>query len=417
MMNSLKRILTLLLVLILTASVYPVQAEAAAVQNASAFPEGTYVIESALGKNKVLTVEKSSKQKRAGLVISTNKNTKFQTFKIKSAGKGYYTITCTGSSMNVDVQGGSSADRARIQQFTPNSAKAQKWTIRSCGSGWYNICSSISGKPIDIKGGKSADGTPAQLFKANKGKAQKFRFVKVESLKKSNASGTGLAALKKSLDARAGKESGIWSYCVIQTSSGKGVSLNDRKMTAASLIKLYVAGAYYQAVKDGRIRNDYENTVRNMIVYSDNEACNKLIDLVGMKNINQFIQNKGFSKTRLNRKMLAKGEENYTSAKDCARLLQAVLNGKFVSSGASASILKYLKAQTRTGKIPAGVPSGVKTANKTGELAYTENDAAIVWGKKGPYIIVILSDQVGAPGKARTAITNMSRITYDAIGK
>ena len=216
-MNSLKRILTLFLVLILTVSVYPVPAEAAAVQNASAFPEGTYVIESALGKNKVLTVEKSSKQKRAGLVISTNKNTKFQTFKIKSAGKGYYTITCTGSSMNVDVQGGSSADRARIQQFTPNSAKAQKWTIRSCGSGWYNICSSISGKPIDIKGGKSADGTPAQLFKANKGKAQKFRFVKVESLKKSNASGTGLAALKKSLDARAGKESGIWSYCVIQT--------------------------------------------------------------------------------------------------------------------------------------------------------------------------------------------------------
>ncbi len=395
MTHSIKKILTLILIFILTVSVYPATAAAAAERSAAAFPEGTYVIVSALGKNKVLTVEKSSKEKRARLILSTNKNTKFQTFKVKSAGKGLYTITCTGSSMNVDVQGGSSADRARIQQFTPNSSKAQKWAIKSCGSGWYNICSSISGKPIDIKGGKSADGTPAQLFKANKGNAQKFRFVKVESLKKSNASGTGLAALKKSLDARAGKESGIWSYCVVQTSSGKAISLNDRKMTAASLIKLYVAGAYYQAVRDGRIKNDYENTVRNMIVYSDNDACNKLIDLVGIKNINQFIQNKGFSKTRLNRKMLAKGEENYTSAKDCARLLP----------------------QTRTGKIPAGVPSGVKTANKTGELAYTENDAAIVWGKKGPYIIVILSDQVGAPGRARTAITNMSKMTYEAIGR
>ena len=408
MTHSIKKILTLILIFILTVSVYPATAAAAAERSAAAFPEGTYVIVSALGKNKVLTVEKSSKEKRARLILSTNKNTKFQTFKVKSAGKGLYTITCTGSSMNVDVQGGSSADRARIQQFTPNSSKAQKWAIKSCGSGWYNICSSISGKPIDIKGGKSADGTPAQLFKANKGNAQKFRFVKVESLKKSNASGTGLAALKKSLDARAGKESGIWSYCVVQTSSGKAISLNDRKMTAASLIKLYVAGAYYQAVRDGRIKNDYENTVRNMIVYSDNDACNKLIDLVGMKNINQFIQNKGFSKTRLNRKMLAKGEENYTSAKDCARLLQAVLNGKFVSSGASDELGDILHLFDR--QMPAMIP----------EPAYPAYaDANVMDGREiiFPDTDMENSDQVGAPGRARTAITNMSKMTYEAIGR
>ncbi len=41
--------------------------------------------------------------------------------------------------------------------------------------------------------------------------------------------------------------------------------------------------------------------------------------------------------------------------------------------------MAYLKAQQLRSKIPDGVPSGVQTANKTGELDTVENDAAIVF--------------------------------------
>ena len=107
-----------------------------------------------------------------------------------------------------------------------------------------------------------------------------------------------------------------------------------------------------------------------MINVSDNSACNNLISAVGMSNVNEFAAKNGYKATQLNRKMLvSNGKENYTSAADCGKMLEKVLKGTYVSKHASERILeKGLKAQQRRSKIPAGVPSGVETANKTGEL-------------------------------------------------
>lgn len=42
-------------------------------------------------------------------------------------------------------------------------------------------------------------------------------------------------------------------------------------------------------------------------------------------------------------------------------------------------------------KIPAGLPSGIKCANKTGENDSCQNDVAIVYGKKTTYILCIFA--------------------------
>ena len=73
-------------------------------------------------------------------------------------------------------------------------------------------------------------------------------------------------------------------------------------------------------------------------------------------------------------------------------------------------MLTLLKKQTRKGKIPAGLPKGVKSANKTGEYESRQHDAAIVFSKKADYIIVIMSEGDGA---AIGHIQNLSRITYN----
>ena len=205
---------------------------------------------------------------------------------------------------------------------------------------------------------------------------------------------------------------GTWSVYVKNIDTGETVSLHDEPMTAASLIKLYVAGAYYST--DPEAANASRcSQVDSMINVSSNEACNALIDLLGMEEINAFIRDRGDSRSVLNRKMLQQnGKENYITARACGQILEQILEGSYVSAAASSRLLQNLKDQARTGKIPAGVPKGTTTANKTGELADTENDAAIVWSPGGTYILCVMSTGLSDTSAARRSIVEISEAVY-----
>ena len=89
-----------------------------------------------------------------------------------------------------------------------------------------------------------------------------------------------------------------------------------------------------------------------------------------------------------------------------------------VNADASADMLALLKAQTRTGKIPSGIPSGVETANKTGELSAgdglgaVENDIAIVFDKEHPYVLCVLSNNIQNNSSAQETIKKISADVY-----
>jgi beta-lactamase class A len=154
-----------------------------------------------------------------------------------------------------------------------------------------------------------------------------------------------------------------------------------------------------------------------MLSRSDNDAANRLIGLLGMDRINEFIKKHGFEDSQLNRLMLANnGLENYTSVKDCTELLEEVYHGSFVSQEASERILSALKDQSVRTKIPAGLPEDVVCANKTGELSNIENDSAIVFTQGGDYIFCVMSERVSA-GNAQKEIQEMSRTIYEKLGK
>ena len=209
---------------------------------------------------------------------------------------------------------------------------------------------------------------------------------------------------------------GTWSVYCKRMDTGESFCLNDSPMTAASLIKLYVYGAVRQAMENGTIdAARYEPLLHPMITVSDNYSCNQLIDAVGgFDAVNAFIAENGFTDSVLRRKMLASGPENYTSTKDCGVLLEMLLTNAFVSPESSAALLSDLRAQTRTSKIPAGVPRGVRTANKTGELTYVQNDAAIVFSDACTYILCVMSDGVAA-GTAVENIKSISGTVYDFL--
>ncbi len=229
-----------------------------------------------------------------------------------------------------------------------------------------------------------------------------------------------MAALQEQLEAAISDYDGVWSVYVYVLDTGESISVAEQPMVAASLIKLFVAGAYCQAVARGELPDSYGGDLMSMLSQSSNSACNRLIRLlgqgdasVGMTVVNQFAQQMDCPQTVLNREMLANSSlENYTTPAECGKLLQAIYEGACVSQDASNQILDALQAQERTGKIPAGLPEGTQTANKTGELSGVENDAAVVWSPSCTYILCVMSNQVPAAGKAQQHIRELSALVY-----
>ena len=212
---------------------------------------------------------------------------------------------------------------------------------------------------------------------------------------------------------------GVWSvYAKNLDSNSIKVNINNKQMQSASLIKLFImATAYEEIEKENLNKSEVIDDIKIMINRSDNDAANRMIDRLGFDKINNYINTNGYTSTQIHRKMLQGTEngDNYTSVLDVGKLLEEMYRGRCVSESASQEMIEILKSQTLTSKIPAGVPSGVQTANKTGELSTVENDAAIVYKDGAPYVVVIMSNEVSNTAEARNNIKEMSSMIYDMI--
>ena len=130
---------------------------------------------------------------------------------------------------------------------------------------------------------------------------------------------------------------------------------------------------------------------------------------------NSFCQAHGYDQTHMGRMLLASNEndDNYTSVGDCGHLLQEIYKQDTSGYTHAADMFNLLKAQTRCNKIPAQLPEGVKTANKTGELDNVENDAGIIYDSKNDVVIVFMSQNLSSAGSAQNTIATLSRTIYD----
>lgn len=213
------------------------------------------------------------------------------------------------------------------------------------------------------------------------------------------------------------------SVYVENLSDGSMLTLDSRPMQAASLIKLYVAGCVFEQSDLVRRQETYtgetDDLMASMITVSDNNAANTLTTRLGqgdpaagMALVNQYCQTHGFTDTHMGRLMLAPNDydDNYTSVNDCGAFLKAIQEGRLEGS---ASILELMKQQERTEKIPAGIPEGILTANKTGELTDVENDAALVYPANTTYTICVMTEGLSDTYSARCMITDISSLTYN----
>ena len=233
-----------------------------------------------------------------------------------------------------------------------------------------------------------------------------------------------------------------WAVSFLDLETGAAGDLNgDEPMEAASLVKVFIMAAVYDRVcypaspeRYVPYEESYEGELRDqitqMITVSDNEAANTILERMGqgdasagMEIVNQFCRENGYENTSLGRRFLEENPsgENYTSANDCRALLESIARGTCVNAEASAKMYDFLRQQTRTGKIPAGLTgTGAETANKTGELGgeygcYVESDIAIVEGEGKRYILCVLTGDLGDTGAARSKIAQMSGQVYNRL--
>ncbi len=218
------------------------------------------------------------------------------------------------------------------------------------------------------------------------------------------------------------------------------------KMPAAGMIKVFIMAKAMDDLQAGTYKNTDEYTLREddiveespalqnekpgikltfgallekMIVANDNTATNMLIDILGMDNINKYIQDKGYADTVLLRKMMdynaqKEGKENYTSVNDLVTIFEKIYRGKCVSVGYDKQMLQFSQAVQSKNKIPALLPKNVVVAHMEGDLPGVQNDCGIVYAKE-KYILAIMTDSSIDKAKTLKTINQISSIIYNSV--
>jgi beta-lactamase class A len=245
--------------------------------------------------------------------------------------------------------------------------------------------------------------------------------------------------------------SGALGVCAYDYLSGRQWSVNgDRSFHAASVMKLAVLAALFDAVEQRRFTLDCRLHVRNrfrsaadgapfrvdgardgdavvhnavgrtmrlrelathMIVTSSNLATNLLLDLITVDGVNATLSRLGVTGVDVCRgvedeRAFDRGISNRITPNGVVSLLRAIVDGRVASGDGTAAMLDILHDQEFSGMIEPGLPEGIRgaarVAHKTGEISSVSHDAGLVFlPGRPPYVVAIL---VESHGDARSRI-------------
>jgi beta-lactamase class A len=231
------------------------------------------------------------------------------------------------------------------------------------------------------------------------------------------------------------------SWCVYDFTAGKKlVSINeDAPRQAASMIKPFVAQAYFFQVDDsgGRIRytEDVRQIMERSIRRSNNAATNELIDLVshngswgGPREVETVLKSHApevFKQTRVVEKIPADGRtyRNLASAHDYNRFLFSMWLNQLPYSHEIRSLMGLPNRDRITQGVDA-MPDSVRVYDKTGSTAQLCGDMGVIeastWsGERVPYTFVGIIERSGGSSnygswisRRSNAIRTVSNLVY-----
>lgn len=156
-----------------------------------------------------------------------------------------------------------------------------------------------------------------------------------------------------------------------------------------------------------------DELLNRMIIYSDNNAKNLLLDNIDSQKIDAVYGDLGIL---LPPETLA---DDYMSVKEYAALFRILYNGSYLSRENSEKALKILSQSDFKVGLLAGVPEGIKVAHKFGERELENgvnqlHDCGIIYYPNHPYLLCVMTrgDKLEVlPG----VIAQISRIVYGEI--
>ena len=189
-------------------------------------------------------------------------------------------------------------------------------------------------------------------------------------------------------------------------------------------------GPLYDGWKPG-MRVTVERMVDVMLVYSDNTAADKLIQLLGGPSaVEKALTARGVTGIRISldekgmgaamKKNLAafeRGAQNGTSPDAIARMLARLFRGELLPLPRTDFILDAMRRCSTGGKrLRAGLPKGTDVRDKTGTVRSCSNDAGIITLPDGTHLVVAVFVRGGADAAARdAAIASVARAAWEAF--
>jgi beta-lactamase class A len=153
-----------------------------------------------------------------------------------------------------------------------------------------------------------------------------------------------------------------------------------------------------------------------MITVSSNFATNLLIEKLGVEKIRATVTRLGAEGMQVLRgvedqKAFDKGLNNSTTARGLLTLFDRLAHGTAVDPASDATMVAVLKRQKFNDAIPAGLPSGIEVAHKTGNITRIHHDSGIVFARR-PYVIVILVRGIQEQKDSAAVMASISKVIY-----
>jgi beta-lactamase class A len=263
---------------------------------------------------------------------------------------------------------------------------------------------------------------------------------------------TTLTSLDSTLRRIAAAYSGKSTYALTHLDTGEHIGhAEEDVMPTASLIKVPILVALYQAVHDGAVggledritlsddhrclgsgvlnhlASGVEMSVRDaavlMIIISDNTATNMCIDHVGLDRINETMRSLGLKQTTIFQRLgdtkagLDARKMSVSTAGEMARLLELIARHEAVSPEASEDMLRIMRRQDYRHELSSLLPWNEMNmldnhkknwvAEKGGSfLNGIRTSAGVFHGERGAFVLAAFCEGGTGPGSGRNSEGN-----------
>lgn len=218
---------------------------------------------------------------------------------------------------------------------------------------------------------------------------------------------------------------GKYGIFVKNLKTGETYEMNGREFfEAGSLYKLWVMGAVFEKIKEGKLEEDdnLEADVKGLnlqlgVATSEAELKEGRLQFTISSALEQMITiSHNYAALMLLNKVGSSGIPTKVTPKDMALFFERLYKGEIIDSDYSKRMIDILSRQKIADRLPKYLPAGTKVAHKTADSGFFEHDGGVVFSPKSDYIIVVLTES-SSPADADLKIAQLSKAVYDYFSR